>query len=59
MIVVDTSVLSGALGRKRVGASGAEAVAVAEFKRLVRSRRALGVPGIVYQEVDALAKSAK
>jgi predicted nucleic acid-binding protein len=50
MIVVDTSVLSGALGRK-ARPRGKEADAVEAFKKLVRSKSRLGVPGIVVQEV--------
>ncbi len=51
MIVVDTSVLSAALGRKRGRPEGPEAQAVAAFRRLVRSKAALGIPGVVVQEV--------
>ena len=51
MIVIDTSVLSAALGRKRVPAAGAEASAVAALKKLVRSKARLGLPGVVLQEL--------
>ena len=51
MIVVDTAVLSGAIGRKRARARGAEASAVAAFKTLVRSKMRLALPGIVLQEI--------
>jgi predicted nucleic acid-binding protein len=51
VIVLDTSVLSGALGRKRTPERGAEAEAISTFKKLLRSKSRLAIPGIVLQEV--------
>jgi predicted nucleic acid-binding protein len=51
MTIVDTSVLSGSLERKKPPFREIEARAIAEFKRLVRSKSTIGIPGIVKQEL--------
>jgi len=51
MTIVDTSVLSGALERKKQPFREIEARAIVEFKRLVRSKSTIGIPGIVKQEL--------
>ncbi len=59
MIVVDTSVLSGALGRKAVRPASVEGRALGAFKRLLRSKTRLGIPGIVMQELLSRVSDAE
>ena len=57
MILLDTSVLSRALRRKRPGA--AEKAVRSRLEQLLESEAAIGVPGIVLQEVLSGVASSK